>query len=112
VNDFLDFLPTIPIIDVRRQVETNERPGTAGQTRPSYSTQEAMVVNSFTEILSMPQSNCADKALPGSEPVDYFLESLPGPSKTFLNFYSLTGEKLGVSLTRPPEKKTRQSTDY
>jgi len=84
VNDFLDFLPTIPIIDVRRQlVETNERPGTASQTRPSCSTREAMVVNPFTEILSRPQINCADKAMPGSEPVDHFLETLPGPYKTF-----------------------------
>ena len=34
------------------KVETNERPGTASQTHPSRSMQEAMVVNPFTEILS------------------------------------------------------------
>ena len=108
VNDFLDFLPTIiPIIDVRRQGGDKRAPRDSQSNSPIVLHSRAMVVNPFAEILSRPQSNCADKAFPGSEPVDHLPESLLGPSKTFfLNFYSIAGKKLVVSSTPSPEKNS------
>jgi len=58
-------------------------PNDSRSNPPICSMQEAIVVNPFTEILPRPQSNRADKAMPGFESVDHFLESLLSMFKTF-----------------------------
>ena len=87
-------------------METNERPGTASQTRPSCSAQEVMAVNPFTEILSVPTKQCRALNL-------WITSSSPFPARLrrFFELLQPCGRETRRQLDPPPEKKTPQSTD-
>ena len=106
MNDFLDFLPTIPIIDVRRQLGGDKR-----APRDSQSNSPILLHARGYGCQPVHQNPiCADKAMPGSEPVDHFLESLPGEtllSSRVLEIPEIDNESAGneygpVSLSGAP----------
>ena len=81
-------------------VETNERPGTASQTRPSCSAQEVMAVNPFTEILSVPTKQCRALNL-------WITSSSPFPARLrrFFELLQPCGRETRRQLDPPPKKK-------